>query len=123
VDVGADGRVGASRIAVGTAKLRVKRSCELYGLNLPGVKSARLRLMREIQGMLQVLADSVTAAGEGTMPDQAADKLPIKMQRDLIRAKTLPESPYSKAARAEIIRAGWADILPKPEEFAELRAA
>jgi hypothetical protein len=123
VDVGSDGRVGASRIALGTAKLRVKRSCELYGLNLPGVKGARLRLMREIQGMLQVLVDSIAVGNEDNMPDEAADKIPIKKQRDLIRAKTLPESPYSKTVRAEIIRAGWADILPKPEEFDELRAA
>src|SRR6185369_9199267 len=49
VDVQADGRVGPSKLAVGSAKLRVKRSSELYGLNLPGIKGVRLRLMREIQ--------------------------------------------------------------------------
>ena len=123
LDVGDDGRVGASRLAVGTAKVRVKRSAELYGLNLPGIKAARLRLMREIQGMLQVLSESLESANGGNMPDQAADRLPIQRQRDLIRAKTLPESPYSRAARAEIIRGGWADILPKPEEYEHLRAA
>jgi hypothetical protein len=123
LDVGADGRVGPSRTAVGSAKHRVKRSCELYGLNLPRIKGARLRVMREVQAMLDVLVKSIEAANGPVMPDQAADQLPINTQRDIIRAKTLPESPYSKAIRAEIFRAGWADILPKPEEYAALRAA
>jgi hypothetical protein len=77
-------------------------------------------LMREVQGMLEVLGGSIDAGNDNAMPDQVADKLPIKQQRDLIRAKTYPNSPYSKAARAEIIRAGWAEILPKPEEINEL---
>jgi len=122
-DVGADGRVVPSKIAVGSSKLRVQRSCELYGLNLPRIKGARLRVMREVQAMLDVLVKSIEAANGPAMPDQAADRIPVNQQRDIIRAKTLPESPYSKAARAEIFRAGWADILPKPEEYADLRAA
>jgi hypothetical protein len=79
--------------------------------------------MREIQGMSQVLTDTLVAANNVAMPDQAADMLPVKKQRDLLRAKALPESAYSKAARAEIIRAGWADILPTPEEYEDLRQA
>lgn len=123
VDIAADGRVEPSRLAVGSAKIRVKRSAELYGLNLPGIKAARLKLMREIQGMFQVLNETIEAANNAAMPNQAADMLPVKKQRDLIRSKALPERPYSKAARAAIIGAGWAEILPTPEEYEDLRLA
>ena len=35
IDVQDDGRMGPSRICIGSARLRVERSIELYGLNLP----------------------------------------------------------------------------------------
>jgi len=123
VEIKTDGRVGPSRLAVGSARIRVSRSAELYGLNLPGIKGVRLKLMREIQEMSLVLTETIEAANNAAMPNQAADMLPVKRQRDLIRAKALPERPYSKAARAAIIGAGWAEILPTPEEYEDLRLA
>jgi hypothetical protein len=123
VEVKADGKIGASRLAVGNAKRRVEQSCKLYGLNLPGIKGARLRLMREVQGMVEVLADTLVAASDPEMAATIADRLPVGKQRDLIKLKTLPRSPYSKAARAALIDAGWAELCAKPEECDDLMAA
>ncbi len=123
IDVQADGRMGPSRLAVGSAKLRVTRSCELYGLNLPAIKEARQRLMREVVEMLDVLADMIAAANSPVTPDQVADMQPIPKQCALIREKTKARSPYSKAVRAALRQAGYADLCAKPEEMDDLVAA
>lgn len=116
IDVGADGLVCASRLAVGSGPFRVKRSCELYGLNLPGIKAARLRLMREVTDMVEVLERTVTAGKNSLTPDVVADMLPIPEQCALISRKTEARSPYSKAARAVIFRAGYPELCAMQEE-------
>jgi hypothetical protein len=116
IDVQADGRMAPSRYAVGSAVLRVNRSCELYGLNLPALRSARLRVMREIQGMTEVLGRLLDVASQPGVPLQFADGQPIAQQTALLRAKTVPNSPYSKAARAALKVAGYAEVCAAPEE-------
>jgi len=110
IQIEADGRVGPSRYAVGSAILRVTRSCELYGLNLPGIKAARQRLMRDMIDMLEVLNDLIVAANNSLATDPTVDKLPISKQCDLIRRKTTDQSPYSRAARAALIREGCPEM-------------
>ncbi|MES2659167.1 MAG: hypothetical protein V4689_11165 [Verrucomicrobiota bacterium] len=116
IEVAADGRIEASRFAIGSSKHRVTRSCELYGLNLPRIKEARLRLIREINDLLEVVMKMITAAENPVMNTAAADLLPLDAQLDIIRAKTKPESPYSRAARAALIREGWGELCVTPEE-------
>jgi hypothetical protein len=82
----------------------------LYGLNLPRIKEARLRVMREIQEMVTILGDMLTAANHAQTPQAVADSLPVKQQYELIRSKTAPGSPYSRAARAVLIRQGWGEL-------------
>lgn len=123
IEVQADGRMGPSRFAVGSAKLRVERSCKLYGLNLPAIKEARHRLMREVAQMLEVLSDMIEAANNSATPDQVADMQPIPKQHALIREKTKARSPYSKAVRAALGQAGYPELCAKPEEVDEKVAA
>jgi hypothetical protein len=110
VDVAADGRIVPARLAVGSSKIRVTRSCELYGLNLPRIKAARLRLMREVNEMAAVLSQMLESANRADTTVPLADSLPVMQQREAILLKTTPESPYSRAARAALVRAGWAEL-------------
>jgi hypothetical protein len=113
IDVQDDGRMGPSRICIGSARLRVERSIEIYGLNLPRLKEARLRVMREVNDLYSVLCKMLDAA-EPVI--DVADRMPIDKQVELITSKTLPCSAYSKAARAQLIRLGAAELCAQPEE-------
>lgn len=116
IDVQDDGRMGPSRICIGSARLRVERSIEIYGLNLPRLKEARLRVMREVNNLYSVLCEMLDAA-EPVI--DVADRMPIDKQVELITSKTLPCSAYSKAARAQLIRLGAAELCAQPEEGTE----
>ncbi len=108
VDVDAQGQICRSRICIGSAQLRVERSVKLLGLNLPKIVGARKRVMREVKDLHENLTDLVTAGN--TNPD-AADALPLTRLIDQLRRATLPDSPYSKAARAQL------SLLPYGLEF------
>jgi len=110
IDILDDGRVGPSQFEVGTNRFRVVRSCQIYGLNLPSIKSARLRVIREVDRLLDILIKTVTAANNGLMPDAAADCLPIEDQKKFIRQMTSPESEFSKAARFALRKAGCGEL-------------
>ncbi len=114
IDVGADGRMCASRVCVGSARLRVQRSRELYGLDLPKLVSARKKVMRDIIDLHTTLLDLVTVANAH---EGAADLLPIMAIVDQLRRKTLPDSPYSKASRAQLCLLGAADLCAQPEDI------
>lgn len=123
IEVSADGRIIPGKLALGTAKTRVERSCELYGLNLPGIKEARVRLMREIIGQTEVLNEMIAA---GTLPESPAsvgDRLPVQRQAELLKQKTFPNMPYSRAARAALVSQGWGELCASPECFAAAQAA
>src|SRR5215475_13227809 len=103
-----------SRLCIGTARLRVERSIELYGLNLPRLKAARLRVMREVNDLYSVLFQILEAAEPAVA---VADGMPIDKLVESITEKTLPSSAYSKAARAQLMRLpGGAAFCAKPEE-------
>lgn len=117
IDVMADGRIGPSLTCIGTSVHRVERSIELYGLNLPRLKAARLKVMREVADLHSVLFKMLEA---GASAGEMADSLPVQQQIDSIKFKTLPISPYSKAARAQLFRlTGGASLCAQPEEMAE----
>jgi hypothetical protein len=113
IDVGADGRLCASKLCVGSARLRVKRSCELYGLDLPKLVSARKKVMRDIIDLHDALLKVVAVANAHV---RAADDQPIMLLVDQLRRKTLPDSPYSRAARAQLYQLGAADPCAQPED-------
>jgi hypothetical protein len=105
-----------SRICIGTARLRVERSIEIYGLNLPRLKAARLRVMREVNELYAVLCQMLEAAAPAVA---VADGMPIDKLVESITSKTRPSSAYSKAARAQMIRLGAAELCAQPEEVTD----
>jgi len=114
IDVLDDGRMGPSLLCIGSARLRVERSIKIYGLDLPQLKAARLKVMREVIELHSVLCEMLEAASPAT---NVADKMPIQKQVDLIQSKTLPSSAYSKAARAQLMRLpGGTALYVHPEE-------
>jgi hypothetical protein len=117
IDVQDDGRMGPSFVCIGSARLRVERSIELYGLNLPRLKAARLRVMREVNDLYSVLCQMLEAASPASV--DVADRMPIATQVDLIQSKTLPSSAYSKAARAQLFRLGAGELCAQPEEVTD----
>lgn len=112
IDIAAGGKVVPSRFAASpTAKKRVLRSCELYGLNLPNIVAARNRVMREIIDAVEILVTLTENASDPQAPSDLADRQPINKPCDMIREKTRPQSPYSKAARAQVILSGYPELL------------
>ena len=114
IDVGDDGRMCTSKVCVGSAELRVKRSCELYGLDLPKLVSARKKVMRDISDLFETLVEVVKVA---KMNEGVADSQPVDRIVKQIRRKTLPGSPYSKAARAQLYLMGGANLCAQPEDL------
>lgn len=108
VSVDADGRITHSRTCVGTNRVRVKVSVQLYGLDLPSLKEARLRVMRTVgESVDRLLRDIDTA---DAVP-AAADRLTIEDQVAAIKKATLPNSPYSLAAKSKLAQLGFPELI------------
>lgn len=114
IEVATDGRIEQSVLCIGTDRSRVDRSIELYGLNLPKLKSARSRAMREVEALCESLSKTLTV---GADIDAAADGLPHLDLVDQLRRKTLPDSPYSRAARAQLYYMGMGPLAAGPEDL------
>lgn len=108
VSVGADGRIIPSRTCVGTNKDRVRLSVQLYGLDLPALKEARLRVMRNIGDSVDRLLSDLETADD--VP-AAADRLTIPAQVAAIKKTTKPDSPYSLAAKSKLTQLGLTDLI------------
>lgn len=113
IDVDADGRMCFGRTCVGNSKIRVTRSIELYGLNLPRLVGARKQVMRGIEHAQTILMDLLADADIRPRP---RDERQVALQVEELRRTTLPNSPYSKAARAQLILLGCAELCARPED-------
>jgi len=115
IDVSTDGKMCPSRYCVGAALERVKRSIEIYGLNMPKLVGARKRVMRDITDLHASLMDLIAIGGGHPL---AADALPIQRHVEQLRRSTRPECPFSKAARAKLIELGIPELCAQPEDMA-----
>ncbi len=114
IDVNVMGYMCCGRFCVGTAQRRVERSIELYGLNLPGLISARAKVMRAVRETWETLLQTVAVAQEN---EAIADGLPIEGPRGQLWQATLPDSPFSKAARAQLRMLGALELCAAPEDL------
>jgi hypothetical protein len=114
LDVLDDGRMGPSFTCIGSAQVRVEQSIKLYGLNLPALKAARVKVMREVIDLHAILIKTLEG---GRTAGNAADVLPVNEQIDIFKRKTMPSSSYSKAARAQLAKLGGAVLCLQPEEM------
>jgi hypothetical protein len=109
IAIDADGRACASFICLGlTKQQRVVRSIGIYGLNLPNLMAARKRIIRRINEDHQNLMDIVTAGIDMPAKDRLINQL---------RRATLPEEPYSLAARCTLaVLPNGTCLCAKPED-------
>ncbi len=116
IAVMADGRMGPSQFCVGTKnKSRVATSIKLLGLDLPGLKGARVRVMREVKRQAEELLKLMEEAEKA---DAVADALPLQGKIIALQEKTRPDEPYAAAVRAALMQAGLGVLLVHPEEAA-----
>ena len=87
MEVGDDGHIVPSRVAVGSAALRVRRSAEIYGLNLPRIKGARAKVMRDIRQQVAAFEKSLEAATSVECSVRVADAIPIQDQETSMRER------------------------------------
>jgi hypothetical protein len=107
IEVQADGRMGPSKYCHGTNKARVQESIVRLGLDLPRLKAARLRVMRDVKGLSEIL---------GTVLDASSKEATIDAAINAIQAKTHPREPYAAAARSQLRMMGFGDLCIMPEE-------
>ena len=119
IKVAANGRIAPSTFCVGTNKRRVAESAKLYGLDLPNLTEARLRVMRDVSGRVDELLSCIAAAHAH---EPVADSLPIAQQQAAITTMTLPSSAYSLAARSKLHELGLAELIAKPEDYPAIAA-
>lgn len=119
IDVMDSGMMGPSRVCVGSQKIRVKRSVELYGLNLPNLRRARLRVMRDVNRLYESLMKTLEAGEAADASLKVADLLPVNEQIEMIQEKTHPKNPYALAARSQLLKLGGGDLAMVPEESEE----
>ena len=115
IEVGSDGLMCSSAFCRGRHEERVKRSIEVYGLNLPDLVSARKRVIRDIINLQENLFELLDAADRCPT---VADTALIERHTAQLRRTTLPNSAYSKAARTALINAGLAPLCAQPEDVA-----
>jgi hypothetical protein len=113
IEVQADGRMGPSKYCHGTNKARVQASIVRLGLDLPRLKEARLRVMRDVILCSDILAKLFEVS---LNDDSFADKAPIDAAIDVIKAKTHPGEPYAAAARSQLRMMGYGELCVMPEE-------
>lgn len=111
VDVDDHGRIIPSQFALSTkAKHRVVRSCEILGLNLPDITSARLAVLRDMKELgiqlgelLELVADD--PSGRTAESDQ------LNRLCGIISSMAADERPYARAAQSFIAKSEYAQLL------------
>ncbi|MEQ9008309.1 MAG: hypothetical protein RLP12_10525 [Ekhidna sp.] len=115
IDVDDKGMVIPSKIAKGSNLLRVKKTIECYGLNLPRIVEARLRVMRQITNHIKRVEKTLEAADIEGAPLLVIDSLPLEDEYDALEEYTKPEQPYARAARRAMRVNGYGDLCAQPE--------
>jgi len=106
-----DGRMGPVSKINKLNKYRVDESCKCYGLNLPRIISARLRLIREIDELLDVLGDLLEISEEVSPCISKKLSNSIIKLREILYEKMQPKSPYSTTAIARIKASEFSAII------------
>ncbi|MGH8389176.1 MAG: hypothetical protein ACRESJ_27465 [Pseudomonas sp.] len=118
IEVDASGNIHPSFLCVGeTKKLRVYRSAELYGLNLPKLVSARKKVMRDIQNNYDTLIELIT---------EDKDRPAIDRHQLVLKEATMSNATYALAARSKLqsLPKGYTlcaqpEDIPPPYRWAE----
>jgi hypothetical protein len=111
IAVAQDGRIVPSIFAKSTvAKYRVERSCEILGLNLPDVKSARSAVIRDMGELCTQLGELLELVS--TEPDsKAANSDQLRRLCSLISSMTDDTRPYARTAQCYIANSEYGQLL------------
>lgn len=114
IEVKADGLMGPSRFCLGSINMtRVSKSIELYGLDLPRLKGARMRVMRDIKKQAEDLLKFIEVAKD---LDVIANALPVDGKIEALQEKTHPREPYAAAVRSQLHMMGLGELCLQPEQ-------
>lgn len=113
IGVDGDARMRPSRLCFGVNRERVGASIRLYGLNLPAIVGARLRVMRDVERAFEHLQTCLTAADQSA---PLADDLQVANQLEHLRTITKSDRPFASAARSALIHQGGAEFCAGPED-------
>ena len=95
IAVDAVGKIGPSWACAGpTKKYRVKRSVEIYGLNLPRLVGARAKVMRDIELAYQTLVEQL---------EEDKDSPALKRHKAQLREATMSDASFALAARSKLL--------------------
>lgn len=119
IDVGSDGRMVPSKTCTQAGAERVKASVRFYGLDLPDLLAARRQVMNDLGDEVNKLLMVI----EGAMDSERAnDPDLIELHRKTITGWTLPNRPFTLAARARLIELGLPELLAGPEDVLAIAA-
>ena len=103
-----DGLIRPNSTCLLESQYRVEKSCELLGLNLPKLITARKRIIRDVAKLADAFRSIAKNRAMARAP-RAPETADIIFAQ--IREKAKSEAPYSRAAIAEINRQGLSDLL------------
>lgn len=109
IEVDANGQIAPSWTCAGDAKkLRVKRSIEVYGLNLPKLVGARKKVMRDVEADYENLSELLT---------EDKDRPALERLQAKLREATMSDAVYALAARSKLLSLPHgAHLCAKPED-------
>jgi hypothetical protein len=107
--VDAVGKIGPSLVCVGSLKKqRVTSSISIYGLNLPGLVSARAKVMREVEDAYNTLIEQLV---------DDRDSPALARHKEQLVLKTMSNASYALAARSKLLTlSNGANFCAKPED-------
>lgn len=114
IEVSPDGLIVASSLCAGTDFERVEWTIKCFGLNLPGLRDARLETMSRVNELVDQMLENIAVGLQ--VDGNIADTLPIKRQRKSITKCALPNSEYSLAALAQL-RQRMPLLLPTQADY------
>jgi hypothetical protein len=95
IAVDAVGKIEPSWACAGLIKKhRVRRSVEIYGLNLPGLVGARAKVMRDIEIAYQTLVEQLV---------EDRDSPALARHKTQLRESTMSNATYALAARSKLL--------------------
>jgi hypothetical protein len=111
VDIAQDGRFSPLPHCIGLQAVRIRKTAKIYGLNLPRIKEARLKIIREvtrIHELIMKFSEALDRDNEGDPNDL------IVQQITMLKEKTRADAQFCKAARSQLLR------LPYGNHFIDL---
>lgn len=118
IEVTATGKMGPTKLCMGEyERTRVSTTVRFLGLDLPGLVSARLRAMRMVQEIVELVEKNKTAAELSEAASAfVSTHLRADSQLNMLQRLTMPDQPFASAARAQLKVMGYEDLCLRIEQ-------